>query len=49
MLEKKTKMLKKKVNSPIFLWNMIPGTYTHKTIHVKFVDQNSCFVNTEQA
>lgn len=30
MLEKKTKMLKKKVNSPIFLWNMIPGTYTHK-------------------
>lgn len=30
MLEKKTKMLKKKVISPIFLWNMIPGTYTHK-------------------
>lgn len=30
MLKKKTKMLKKKVNSPIFLWNMIPGTYTHK-------------------
>lgn len=30
MFKKKPKMLKKKVNSLIILWNMIPGTYTHK-------------------
>lgn len=37
------KNVKKKVNSPIILWNMIPGTYTHKNnpwknIPIKFVD-----------